>query len=550
MAAQGPNQILDLLRALRRRRYQILVPACLVWTIGIAFAVIVPKRYRVATRIEISDRTRIEFDYRLKNPQETAVRREATSASEHLQHYARVKEVIEANQARWPEYFALSSEAERAQFIREKILNKNLSAQPTNRDPKNGTIFVDVSYSDEDKERASAFLNDLVLSWLNWMKETDRSTLIAEGLKLREIMDVQDADLKEKEQRYYNQLVNLGLDPTSSGNDPRRPEAGDWTFRALDRTKSELSDVELRLKTAQFELEQAEKRLREEPPVLARREALPVDDPESELALLREEREDLVEQLAALRPSNSIYKRLKPKLDKLELEIAELESREPEAGERWIEEENPRVAEYELAVRQNEDKVATLEAQRDQLTVRVGELETETRQRTAAYQSLEDLKAQRDEARQLLDETRRQWNNSDKSLQMLDSAPPPWRLAQPPVPSTAKATPDPLLVSAFSIFAGLALGVALALGSEYLRSCYRSVGDLAAVMTVPVLGAIDTIVTRRERRRVQLARAVGGLSTAVIVGTIAWITWLWHESPERLPLELQDAIERLRSSLR
>jgi len=86
--------------------------------------------------------------------------------------------------------------------------------------------------------------------------------------------------------------------------------------------------------------------------------------------------------------------------------------------------------------------------------------------------------------------------------------------------------------------------------SEYARSCYRSVGDLTAVMGVPVLGAIDTIVTRRERRKMQASRAMAGLSTAVIVGTIGWVTWLWHSSPERLPLELQDAIERFRSALK
>lgn len=550
MATQGPNQILDLLRALRRRRYQVLVPACLVWSIGIAFAVIVPKRYKVTTRIEISDRTRIEFDYRLRNPQETAVRREATSASEHLVHFSRVKDVIQANQSRWPEYFSLSSETERAQFIRERILTKNLSAQPTNRDPKSGTIFVDVHYSDENKERAAEFLEDLVFSWLDWMKESDRSTLIAEGVKLREIMDAQAEDLATKEGRYYNQLALLGQDPTAPSGDGTREERGDWTFRALDRAKSDQADIELRLKTARFELEQARTRLRDEPPLRSRREPLEADDPESELGRLREMHAKLAEELAGLRPSNSAYRRLRPKLEKLAQEIAALEEREPGASERWVDEENPRVAEYEQAVRTGEDLVANLEQQRDQLVARVEELEQETKARTENYKALEDLKNQRDEARSLLDETRRQWANSDKSLQMLDSAPPPWRVAQPPVPSSATATPNPLLVSAFAVVAGLALGVTLALGSEYLRSCYRSVGDLAAVMTVPVLGAIDTIVTRRERRRTQLTRAMGALSTAVIVGTIAWVTWLWHASPERLPLELQDAIERLRSSLR
>jgi hypothetical protein len=100
------------------------------------------------------------------------------------------------------------------------------------------------------------------------------------------------------------------------------------------------------------------------------------------------------------------------------------------------------------------------------------------------------------------------------------------------------------------IFLGLALGMGLAILSEYARSSYRTVADLATVMSVPVLGAIETIVTRKERRSLQLSRAMGGLSTALIVGSLGWVTYLWHSAPERLPLEVQDTIERLRSVLK
>jgi cytochrome bd-type quinol oxidase subunit 2 len=101
-----------------------------------------------------------------------------------------------------------------------------------------------------------------------------------------------------------------------------------------------------------------------------------------------------------------------------------------------------------------------------------------------------------------------------------------------------------------AVIAGLALGIGTALLSELARSSYRSAADLAAVMSVPLLGAIETIVTRKERRRLQLAHASAALSTALIVGTLGWVTYLWYASPERLPLEVQDAIERLRSALK
>src|SRR6185503_6754295 len=189
---QGPNQLIDLLRALRRRRYQVIVPTLLVATLGIAFAVIVPKRYRVSTRIEISDRTRVETDARLRNPQEVAIRREASSAFDHLVNYARVKKVLDGDPTSWPEYRQARSETERVQFIRERILTKNLTASPTNKDPKGGgTIFIDATYYDEDKTRAAKFLQDLTESWLEEMRESDRSTLITERAELQEILDVQ-----------------------------------------------------------------------------------------------------------------------------------------------------------------------------------------------------------------------------------------------------------------------------------------------------------------------------------------------------------------------
>lgn len=547
---QGPNQLIDLLRALRRRRYQVIVPTLLVATVGIAFAVIVPKRYRVSTRIEISDRTRVETDARLKNPQEVAIRREASSAYDHLVNYARVKKILDGDPASWPDYRQARSESERVQYIRERILTRNLTAAPTNKDPKGGTIFIDATYYDEDKARAAKFLQSLTESWLEEMRESDRSTLIKERAELQEILDVQEKDLKEKEDRYYALIELLGQDPTVQSGDVRRDERGDWTFRTLEKAKTDLEEVELELRTAEFELQQSRARLTAEPPTIPKPVEVEADSPEAKIEKLEEVRDALEEQLANLRPNNSTYRRLKPKLEALLVELAELRALEPEATVSWKEEDNPLRAEYELDVRLREDTVGRLQDQRLALTARIAELDQETKARTGHHKNLEDLRNQVGEARLLANETRREWQARDKSLQMLDSSPIPWRISQPPIPVSATTQPNPWLISVMAVVGGLALGLGLAFVSEFARSSYRSVGELAGVMSVPVLGAIDTIVTRRERRRLQLSRALAGLSTAMIVGTIGWITWLWYSSPERLPLDVQDAIERLRSALK
>jgi uncharacterized protein involved in exopolysaccharide biosynthesis len=284
--------------------------------------------------------------------------------------------------------------------------------------------------------------------------------------------------------------------------------------------------------------------------MVPKRVEVEAEGPEAKIERLEAEKEELEEKLANLRPSNSTYRRLKPQLDDVVRELQELKALEPESVVRIDEEENPRRGEYELDVRAKEDKVGLLRDQREELQARIAALEQETKARTQHHKHLEDLLNQVNEARIATNETRREWQARDKSLQMLDSSPTPWRISQPPVPVMAGAQPNPWMISAASVVGGVALGIGLAFFSEFARSSYRSVGELAAVMSVPVLGAIDTIVTRRERRRLQLVRAMAGLSTAMIVGTIGWITYLWYSAPDRLPFELQDAIERLRTALK
>ncbi|MSR63265.1 MAG: hypothetical protein EXS08_12555 [Planctomycetes bacterium] len=548
---QASNQLLDLLRALKRRRYQVLVPALLVSTVGIAFAVIVPKTYSVSTRIEITDRLRADSDSRLKNPQDVSVRREATSAFDHIVHFQRVKEVLEGNYALWPEYVALRSEGERQQFIRERVL-ANLNAFPTIKDSKggSGTIFVDITYRDENKERAARFLSELSESWLREMLQSDRTTLTNNSEQLQELVDAQGKDLGELDFRYFQVMQLLGQDPSAPSGEGRRDDHGDWTFKMLEKARTDATEVEFQLETAQFDLQQAQANLLKTPDKLQKPVPIKAGAPAVELKQKQALLEALEEKLAGLTPLNSSYKKLKPKLDELAQEIEELARIEPETIERWEEEPNPLFAAYEAAVRTQTDLVGRLSQQRDALAAAIKDLEDETKMRNERYQQLDELQNQVSEARQRMNETTRKWHDSEEALQMLDSAPQPWRIAQPPVPSSAKTTPNPLLLGGVSVVLGLALGMGLALLSELAKSSYRSVSDLASVMSVPVLGAIETIVTRRERRRLQASRAFAALSTAVIVGSIGWVTWLWASAPERLPLELQDAIERVRSALK
>ena len=101
----------------------------------------------------------------------------------------------------------------------------------------------------------------------------------------------------------------------------------------------------------------------------------------------------------------------------------------------------------------------------------------------------------------------------------------------------------------FGLVAGLALGLGLAALSEFGTDSFRTLADLKEVMPVPVLGTINAIVTRSEIRATQARRSVVGFSTAVILGGVAWFTWTWASTPDRLPVEVLKAIDGIREKL-
>ncbi len=547
-AIQGQNQIQDFLRALFKRRWQVGVPALLVATFGACFAVIVPKTYKLWTRIEISE-TRLEPDSRQRNPQEMAAKREAANAKEHVQNYVRVREIVERNPGLWPEYVN-ADEAGKQEFLNGTIL-KNLWAVPIDKKSSSGSIFVDIQYSDAIPERAAKFLADIADDWLQDVFDEEDQQLRTQRETYREMADEAQKRFDQVHDRFTKQAKQLDLDPMRllQESSRSREEPTDWSFRERDGAKSKLNDVLLDLNKAQKELELRRERHEAEPEEISEWQLLSRANLTETIVKERAKLEGLEQELAKIKPDHSRYRRLQEEIDTRRTAIEELENG---SGEARVERSapNPRKKELLLAVQEQEILVKRLDGERSYLDGKVQSLEEETRQRTGQYKELYALRNEVEIALEHLNDAKRDLLSKEASIQLYEESPPAWRVTQPPTRSSASVQPNPAFLIAFAVAAGLALGVGLAVLSEYARSSYRTVADLASVMNVPVLGAIETIVTRQERRRRQASRALAGLSTAVIVGGVSWITWMWDRAPERLPVEVQDAIEQLRSAFK
>ena len=316
----------------------------------------------------------------------------------------------------------------------------------------------------------------------------------------------------------------------------------------LDDTKSLREGVAADLATAEGELADLTERYLAEP----ERELVEVVDEgidlSREIATREQAIRDLELEQSRYKPAHSRYRQLASEIEGLYDQIAEARLLERAQSVRFEEVPNEARERYRGQLAAKEREVDSLRKQLVYYDDKIQELRLDTERRAEDYRDLSELESAVTVARKDLVEKSEALQRKEQSLDiMLQARGRPFDIASPP--TTVAVQPNAWIIVAFCLFAGLALGLALSMLAEYGRNSYRTVSDLAAVMTVPVLGAIGSIVTPAEARRAQLRRAIVGGSTAVIVGGVAWFTWVWYAAPEKLPVEVLKAIEDFRLML-
>ncbi|TAJ17534.1 MAG: hypothetical protein EPO68_09390, partial [Planctomycetota bacterium] len=204
------GQVQEFVDVLGRRRWQVVLPALFVFALGCVAAVIVPKKYRVHTRIELRE-ARVQEDPQLKNPEEAPTAREIFNAEHHIKHENRITKLIR-DELKWDDYARLS-DTDRTLYV-ERVM-KNIEVAVLQKARNEGSTFVDIYYADVDPGRAVTFLNRLARLWVTEVIDRDRNVLRKEldlaqegqagaekaatiaGKKLAELLEQNDLDLVE-----------------------------------------------------------------------------------------------------------------------------------------------------------------------------------------------------------------------------------------------------------------------------------------------------------------------------------------------------------------
>ena len=552
MADGAPGgQIQEFLLVLKRRRWQIVLPALFVFVFGTAFAVIIPKKYIVDTKILVKD-SRNPFDDGFKGRNQSATGREIENVEEHIIHYSRIRRIVGKELIdQWPEYDRGSLETRRE--ILDGIM-KNLTVEKVAKSKEVGGTYLEITFKDGNGKRAVAFLNRLNTGWIEDIIQSDLDDLLLEQEVLGQSKKEKQKRFRDAETKYVDQCKALGANPAlpPDARDRSGNAFNSGNYDALRDVRAKKDDVSARLDEARQTLKQRKLQLDAEPDTIKVPELREGLDLQAEILTAEKEIESLKLALSEITALHSDYEVILAKIETLELAIDELTDRQVEAREVMRSERNPYKDELRKEVDDLAVQITNLEGEAEWLIEKEKEYERKTTRQAADFGLLSTLWTEREAALKELKLVEAELGKKDQSIRLYQgTVDRVYEVVMPPGILNAEQEPSAMLLIAFALFAGLALGMGVALVSEYARNSYRTVSELSAVMAVPVLGAVGGIVTRAQRRTVRGRRLVVGTSSAIILLGISWITFTWYDEERRqsLPVAVVQAIEGFQRAL-
>jgi uncharacterized protein involved in exopolysaccharide biosynthesis len=527
------GQLQEFLAVLSRRKWQILLPTLVCASLGAFLAVIVPKKYVTSTQVE------------LRPVSVAQASKEPGNAPFQIKAMERVKKVVTDLQNR--EYLALSPDAQRdfLEDVQEDI--KVVTSSPTLR----GTTFVTIEYADVRREWAAEFLKALREDWIADVVDGDRrrATFALESLRTeRRLLEKQQ---KSQEEGLTNLRRQHGLSATQPAGGGARERAEDPVYARLKSNETERDKISRSLQALDVEIAQLELALQDLPPTIASTDVVPGESNATQLGEVEGQIAAAQAKLKGIKPSHSQY-------IKTQLEIRGLEERRDQllrqstkaqivAGSRPNPDLEPARKVIEDKKRERAVSSATLER-----------LESDISRDRLAAEELQDVYREERERMGEIARLQEKLLAIDKKLMekgqevdtLLSPLSNPFSITAEVWTPQRPTEPNPWMILSFGIVLGLALGVGSSLLGEFSRSCFRGVADISRVMVVPVLGAVDRIVTQAEARTLRMRRTWIGASSLAVAASVVFVTWAWAYDAQLLAPSLREAIEQLREALR
>lgn len=543
-ADYNQGQLQDVLALFKRRAWQIVLPGAFGLALGVFFVALLPRSYKVSTQLEVHD---VQAPIGGRGFDATAIQRELTKVSTIVKSRDRVRRIVEKQE--WDDYLGADPDTQ-ALYVDE--VTARLSARTSATDKSMaGSQFVWMDYTDSDPQRAARFLNDVRDSFVQELVARGRDRAKEDLKKLQELRS-------EKEERYQDmerQLAelrkkyNLSLTQPAPGGGRQRNE--DPLYQQLADTRVLLATVQQNLAQEKARNEILHQQYDQTPPELPEQLVAAGVDVQGRIAQIETDIAVRRQDQQGIKSIHSKFKRLESEIQQLEEQRRILlnQSAPPSVDVNY--KPNPQRLALALDLQKSDQLLQTLAASERKLAEDERSFASRQQAMADVYREVTNLDTQVESTRTaFLDADQRYQVQKDYFEYVSGPQGNPFQVAARAEPPSEPDSPVVALVVGIFAIAGLALGLISAIVVEFGRNAFRSVGDVTRSMAIPVLGTIQAIVTRQERRNSLVRRAAVGLASVVLIGTILWITWAWDNRQSLLGPRLVDMIEGLRKMLR
>ena len=527
------GQLAEFLEILSRRRWQLLLPALLILTLGASLAVFIPKKFLVVTQVEV----------RPVNVGSTG--KEAENAPNQIRAYERIIRVLE--KLKNPAYLALQP-TEQNDFVKD--VQNDLKVKTDK--PANATSsFVTIEYTHVDVHWAMDFVRALRDDWRMDVLDRDRNRASDEETHANEAVAALEDELKKEEAeltRIYQNNKISATQPIPGGRDQRTE---DPNYDRLQKSKDLKAQYELDLGRAEQQVAHIEKLLSDTPPTLREEQLLEGSSHSADVVEIEKQISAKQDELATYKQTHSKYGKIQKELETLERNKENIKKLATRSELQSVAKPNPR---YALIQGQLEDARLARDQRAGDLEKLDKAIKDDSQDVDRLYLVYSAIRLHSTKAERLTKEldaaTLKRDDKALQARQLGSQLNDPFSITQDVAEPLKPTEPNPWLIVAFALVAGFALGLSIALSAEYGRNCFRSVHDISRVMVAPVLGNVGSIQTSRERRLRSLQRMLVGTFSATLICAVAFVTWAWARNPELLSPQLRARIEHLRDKLR
>ena len=544
--APDPREaIQEVLRAIRRNTVRVVFAVLVALMIGYALTLIWPDKYMSETKFVLRE-SRIVSATMADDLRDIPLPRKLATLEGELQSRKRIAAVM--GELQWVEWLETgSSEAQRRELVLK--IKRNLGVQ-METDNVGGT-HITLQFQWLRPHKAAQFVNHLRDHWITLTLDNHRRQIEDHKERLEAVVaerqDTYQAALRAR-QKFEQEhdvpsLLTLEVNNTIKGElMVKIPEAKaqlDSAISRVERLEGELSSIE-----PEIEL------------------PVPPKSPEhaQALAALAQARAEFSAKQRDYTPRNPVYIKAESAVKEAEAKLEALGIDENTPLNLTKLQTNPayfdKVQEWELAreeevkwraqVSRLEEELDAVQARLDKLPLvnsRMQELDDAVGQ---ASKLLEDANLEAQPIRDQVAQLRRQvQTNADAG----EFSTGPFEVLETGVEPETPVLPIGALIMAFALVAGLVLGVAGPILGEFTRSSFGSVKEVSRNLGVPVLGAVDLILTTRDTRARLVQRALTMTTMALVLLAMGTALYIYTNLPEVLPASLHNFVRDLRLAL-